>query len=118
MSQFQKSSEADVTDAKIPEAVEEDYYDEDDNFISDEDMMLPPSIKSLLNKSSFFCGGWRCILHLLCQRQNQLMDSKKMSHAISNAVTKMQHLKVSAMILVIFVQIISIGYFRIVLSIC
>ena len=78
------------TDAQTPEPIEDDYYDEENTFDldEDEDMMLPSSIKSSLNKSS--SGGASSISS---DRIN--LDSKKMSHAVSNAVTKMQHLESS-----------------------
>lgn len=86
------SSQSPVDNQKrTPEPIEEDYnYYEDDTFdLDDEDeLMLPTSLKSSLNKAT--SSGTSSISSA---RIN--LDSKKMSHAVSNAVTKMHHLESS-----------------------
>eukprot|EP00956_Cyclotella_meneghiniana_P038710 scaffold158638_cov20-Cyclotella_meneghiniana.AAC.1 len=67
-----------------------EYYDnEEDDDMYDEDM-LPTSCKSTILSSS---GGTVNNTTVSSARIN--LDSKKMSHAVSNAVTKMQHLESS-----------------------
>eukprot|EP00956_Cyclotella_meneghiniana_P000356 scaffold432_cov69-Cyclotella_meneghiniana.AAC.14 len=75
---------------RLPQDDFEYYDDDEDDDMYDEDM-LPTSCKSTILSSS---GGTVNNNSTISSARINL-DSKKMSHAVSNAVTKMQHLESS-----------------------